>query len=111
MSRGKITAAATTGGVALRDSLPYPAPIYLEADVTAARRFIRLSPDLRNLLSEVAMRRPGVDPGAVERTVGAFLIFCGLSGAVYLLNDLRALERDRLHPAKRQRGYVWKGAP
>ncbi len=33
----------------------------------------------------------------------AFAVFCGLSGAVYLLNDLADLERDRLHPRKRLR--------
>jgi 4-hydroxybenzoate polyprenyltransferase len=33
----------------------------------------------------------------------AFLVFCGLSGAVYLVNDLVDLERDRLHPLKRLR--------
>src|SRR5262245_63038541 len=34
---------------------------------------------------------------------GAFLIFCGLSGAVYLLNDVADREQDRLHPEKRNR--------
>src|SRR4029453_12572656 len=33
----------------------------------------------------------------------AFLIFCGLSGAVYLLNDVADRGRDRLHPDKRHR--------
>jgi 4-hydroxybenzoate polyprenyltransferase len=33
----------------------------------------------------------------------AFLIFCGLSGAVYLLNDVADREQDRLHPEKRKR--------
>ncbi|RCK80775.1 MAG: Conserved membrane protein, possible 4-hydroxybenzoate octaprenyltransferase [Candidatus Ozemobacter sibiricus] len=33
----------------------------------------------------------------------AFLIFCGLSGSVYLLNDLVDLERDRQHPDKAKR--------
>jgi len=33
----------------------------------------------------------------------AFVIFCVLSGAVYLVNDLRDLEQDRLHPRKRSR--------
>ena len=35
--------------------------------------------------------------------VGAFLIFCGLSGAIYLLNDVADAEKDRLHPEKRRR--------
>lgn len=33
----------------------------------------------------------------------AFAIFCGLSGAVYLLNDVADRERDRRHPKKRER--------
>jgi len=33
----------------------------------------------------------------------AFLIFCGLSGTVYLVNDLKDAENDRGHPLKRNR--------
>jgi 4-hydroxybenzoate polyprenyltransferase len=33
----------------------------------------------------------------------AFLIFCGLSGAIYLLNDVADADKDRLHPEKRRR--------
>ena len=35
--------------------------------------------------------------------LGAFAIFCGLSGAIYLFNDVADAERDRLHPSKRLR--------
>jgi len=38
--------------------------------------------------------------GPVLRSLLAFAIFCGLSGAVYLLNDVTDVERDRLHPLK-----------
>jgi len=37
------------------------------------------------------------------RVLAAFAIFCGLSGAVYLVNDVSDVERDRLHPRKRLR--------
>ena len=33
----------------------------------------------------------------------AFAIFCGLSGAMYLVNDVADADRDRLHPQKRLR--------
>jgi 4-hydroxybenzoate polyprenyltransferase len=40
---------------------------------------------------------------AAWTALAAFLVFCGLSGAVYLLNDVVDRDRDRLHPDKRRR--------
>jgi 4-hydroxybenzoate polyprenyltransferase len=37
------------------------------------------------------------------RAAAAFALFCGLSGAIYLLNDIADAEKDRLHPDKRRR--------
>ncbi len=37
------------------------------------------------------------------RSVAAFAAFCAAASAVYLLNDLRDREADRLHPVKRRR--------
>ena len=43
------------------------------------------------------------DPAAVGLSLAAFLIFCALSGVVYLLNDVSDRESDRLHPLKSRR--------
>ena len=43
------------------------------------------------------------DEVALWRSVIAFFIFCALSGAVYLFNDLRDVEKDRRHPVKKDR--------
>jgi 4-hydroxybenzoate polyprenyltransferase len=43
------------------------------------------------------------DPRLVLRAAAGFLAFSLLSGAVYLLNDLRDVEADRRHPRKRNR--------
>jgi 4-hydroxybenzoate polyprenyltransferase len=40
---------------------------------------------------------------AVWPALAAFALFCGLSGAVYLVNDVADRDKDRLHPAKRER--------
>ena len=40
---------------------------------------------------------------SVWPALAAFAIFCGLSGAMYLLNDVADREKDRLHPDKRYR--------
>jgi 4-hydroxybenzoate polyprenyltransferase len=37
------------------------------------------------------------------RALAAFVVFCVLSGVVYLLNDVADRERDRAHPVKRKR--------
>src|SRR2546428_9355973 len=40
---------------------------------------------------------------AVWPALRAFAIFCGLSGAVYLVNDVADRDQDRLHPKNRER--------
>jgi 4-hydroxybenzoate polyprenyltransferase len=40
---------------------------------------------------------------AAGSAVAAFAIFCALSGAMYLFNDVADREKDRLHPKKRER--------
>jgi 4-hydroxybenzoate polyprenyltransferase len=44
-----------------------------------------------------------LDPAAVAFALAAFLIFCALSGAVYLFNDVSDLAADRQHPLKLRR--------
>ena len=41
--------------------------------------------------------------GYLGRSAVAFLLFSLLSSAVYLLNDVKDVEKDRLHPTKRNR--------
>lgn len=43
------------------------------------------------------------EPHAAAVAFAAFACFCGLSSAVYLINDVRDREADRLHPVKRRR--------
>jgi 4-hydroxybenzoate polyprenyltransferase len=43
------------------------------------------------------------DLDSVIRSIGAALVFCAVSSAIYLINDVRDIEQDRLHPKKRFR--------
>ena len=43
------------------------------------------------------------EPRVLARALGAFVAFCAVSSATYLVNDARDIESDRLHPTKRNR--------
>ncbi len=58
-------------------------------------------------------------PDLMLRALGGFVAFSLLAGTVYLLNDVRDVEQDRLHPKKRERpiasgrlplGVAWSAA-
>jgi 4-hydroxybenzoate polyprenyltransferase len=44
-----------------------------------------------------------MDPTAVAVALAAFVVFCSLSGVVYLINDVVDRESDRRHPVKAKR--------
>lgn len=55
------------------------------------------------VLAALVFAKKATVPEAAARGLAAFAIFCALSSAVYLLNDLTDREADRLHPVKRRR--------
>jgi 4-hydroxybenzoate polyprenyltransferase len=55
------------------------------------------------VLAALAFSKHLFDPAPFVRAGVAFAIFCALSGAVYIINDLRDVELDRQHPRKRLR--------
>ena len=74
---------------------------------TAASLVVSLRPDQwhKNLIVFAALifAVKLLDPAALARATAAFLIFCAVSSAVYLINDVADREQDRLHPIKRMR--------
>jgi 4-hydroxybenzoate polyprenyltransferase len=43
------------------------------------------------------------DTEPLLRSIGAVIVFCAVSSGIYLINDVRDVEQDRLHPKKRFR--------
>jgi 4-hydroxybenzoate polyprenyltransferase len=74
---------------------------------TAASLFVSLRPDqwTKNLIVFAALifAVKLLDPAALANASAAFLIFCALSGVVYVFNDVADREQDRLHPIKKMR--------
>jgi 4-hydroxybenzoate polyprenyltransferase len=48
-------------------------------------------------------RTQQLNPGAFGQVVAAAALFCLVSSAVYLLNDVKDIDQDRAHPNKRMR--------
>jgi 4-hydroxybenzoate polyprenyltransferase len=79
-------------------------------------RLLRPRQWTKNLLLFAALlfARKLLDPTAFATACLAFVSFCLASSSVYVVNDLVDVERDRLHPEKRDRpiasGRVGRGA-
>ena len=63
------------------------------------------------LFAALVFDRQLLNPSAFWRTVAGFALFCLLSGAVYLLNDIADREADRKHPKKRHRPIASRRLP
>jgi decaprenyl-phosphate phosphoribosyltransferase len=63
---------------------------------------------VKNCLIVVAPAAAGIltHPTVIGQTALAFIAFCSVSSAIYLLNDVRDLDADRHHPTKRFRAIA-----
>lgn len=51
------------------------------------------------------------DEGGFQKVLLAFLVFCALSSAIYIVNDIFDIEKDKLHPFKRFRPLAHGDVP
>ncbi|NOT26601.1 MAG: decaprenyl-phosphate phosphoribosyltransferase [Acidobacteria bacterium] len=89
-----------------------PRPFHQPAIGTARRSqgralVVSLRPEqwTKNLLVFAGLIFGGrlLEPAAILAAFSTFVVFCALSGGIYLVNDLRDREGDQKHPIKRQR--------
>lgn len=68
-------------------------------------RLMRVRHYVKNLLVFAALGCSGLlfRPDRLTAALAGFAAFCAVSSAVYIVNDLRDREKDRLHPVKRNR--------
>ncbi len=88
-------------------SIDTPAPVRAPDRSVALNLLISLRPGqwTKNLFvfAGVLFGRRLLDPAAVAISIAAFVVFCALSGVVYLLNDVADRESDARHPIKAHR--------
>ena len=76
-----------------------------QSRVPATVRAMRPRQWVKNLLVLAAPLAAGrlFEPAIIKGAALAFVVFCLVSAAVYLVNDVRDVEEDRQHPTKRFR--------
>ncbi len=82
---------------------------------TAVGLFLSLRPSqwTKNLIifAGLVFGQRLLDPASVAQAAAAFVIFCALSGVVYLVNDIADRESDRRHPLKKNRPIASGAVP
>jgi 4-hydroxybenzoate polyprenyltransferase len=91
------------------DALPAPSTSVVHAVWTS----LRPQQWTKNLavFAALALSKHLFEPAPLAQSLLAFVLFCALSGTVYLLNDVADFERDRLHPLKRLRPIARGACP
>ena len=71
-------------------------------NIAAIIRSMRPAQWTKNLFVFAALifARRFFSPRDLALTLGAFLVFCVVSGAFYIFNDIKDCEEDRAHPKK-----------
>jgi 4-hydroxybenzoate polyprenyltransferase len=78
----------------------------------ALARALRPDEWVKNLFVYAAVLFSGeFDTGGALRSTGTFAAFCAVASAGYLVNDIRDVELDRRHPAKRERAIASGALP
>jgi decaprenyl-phosphate phosphoribosyltransferase len=100
-----LEAHATVSSVPARPPLAAVVPRRRGTPGSVVLRACRPRQWVKNVLVALAPAAGGVllRPAAALQVAGAFAVFCLLSSATYLVNDVRDRDQDRLHPRKRHR--------
>lgn len=102
MASGGAQAALDTGGQTRADAVSRKTSPVRAADILS---LLRPHQWIKNLFIFPALVFSGnlFHIHMLLESISAFFIFCGLSGAVYALNDIMDIAEDRGHPQKRHR--------
>jgi len=75
----------------------------ISTSIKELARLLRLRQWIKNsfVLAPLIFAREYLQLGPVWHAAFAFALFCIASSACYVVNDMRDIERDRLHPVKR----------
>ncbi len=75
------------------------------ATVSALIKSMRPNQWMKNLIlfAGVIFAQQLSSPDLVLKTVAAFVLFCLLSSVIYIINDIKDMDKDRVHPLKSKR--------
>lgn len=74
-------------------------------NITIIVSLLRIKHYVKNLLvfCPLFFNRQIMNTYLFNRALGAFIAFCLISSFIYIINDIKDIEKDRIHPVKRNR--------
>src|SRR5262249_52626624 len=103
MARSTFSSSAAAAGTEVRSVAGRPIALLLLLSLRPAQWTKNLLVFAGLLVGNASVGRGLFDGPTLARAAAAFVIFCGLSGVVYVLNDVMDRDADRRHPLKAQR--------